>query len=874
MKQGQFPAIIQLADLNGQNGFKIDGENPGDISGNSVSLTGDINQDGYADIVIGAPGYQSFTGRSYVIFGKSNIGNGGLIPLSSLNGNNGFKLDGEVVNDLSGFTVHTGDINGDGISDLLIGAYNHNNGMGRGYVLFGKKSIGTGGILPLSSLDGTNGFKLDGETNGDASSFSLSALGDVNGDHYIDLLIGAHGYLMSSGVGRTYLVFGSPGIGAGGLIALSSLNGKNGFKVDGEFVGDYSGYAVSLGDLNNDGYSDLLIGAWGYQNRTGRCYVVFGNRDIGNGGLIALSSLNGINGFKLNGEMSGDSTGYSISGVADINGDSYPDLLINSNYENTAYVVFGSAIIGRSSQIDLGSLDGVNGFKIKSEPGSGGHAVSDAGDINGDGYHDLIIGWGTGEGNGRVYVIFGSAQIGSSGTFLLSDLNGSNGFKLDGETADSQTGVSVSGVGDCNGDGIADIIIGANTFNVRTGRSYVVFGDAPPELINNTLWIYPGASLLISSSDLAATDKNHDKNSLVFVPSEVTHGRFERVSQSGVSAVNFTQKEISSAQIRFVHDGSSTLPGYQITVRSSGIAWTGPQAATVNFVTPPRLEHAFLKINPPEEIQLTTDNLLAIDDRTQPDDLIFSISQIKNGYFTSTHEWGTSIVDFIQQDILDGRIYFVAEYPQLPAFMVSVSNGWLSCTGCPKAADVVGPEDDSPHAWLTILSTLGSLIGIPVLKVIIENCLKRRFFSQFGNTPAELITRQILEKLWIGICSLVTQDQYRSYILAVAPIVTELHLDINRWNNDGRYQLNVMSAVATATEEKFVRCSNPIYRFFSGFCYSEASPEEIEQESVGIARRANQIMQNVGLFAHPQHAVPAYQPPPYQPGVINVHQNF
>ena len=107
MKQGQFPAILPLASLNGQNGFKIDGENNGDQSGWSVSAAGDINGDGYADLLIGAQGYPagSYKGRSYVVFGGLEVGSSGDILLSSLNGTNGFKLDGENNGDDSGYSV-------------------------------------------------------------------------------------------------------------------------------------------------------------------------------------------------------------------------------------------------------------------------------------------------------------------------------------------------------------------------------------------------------------------------------------------------------------------------------------------------------------------------------------------------------------------------------------------------------------------------------------------------------------------------------------------------------------------------------------------------------------------------------------------------
>ena len=124
-----------------------------------------------------------------------------------------------------------------------------------------------------------NGFKLDGENNGDYSGFSVSTAGDINGDGYADLLIGAYGYPGGNNKGRSYVVFGGPGIGSRGYLLLSSLNGANGFKLDGENNGDCSGISVSAaGDINGDGVADLLIGAYGYpQQYAGRSYVVFGD---------------------------------------------------------------------------------------------------------------------------------------------------------------------------------------------------------------------------------------------------------------------------------------------------------------------------------------------------------------------------------------------------------------------------------------------------------------------------------------------------------------------------------------------------------------------------------------------------------------------
>ena len=496
-----FPPVLQLSDLDGTNGFVLDGELAGDASGFTVSAAGDINGDGIADLIIGASTADpngSASGRSYVVFGKTT-GFSTPLALSSLDGSNGFVLDGEAAEDFSGVAVSAaGDINGDGIDDLIIGADGADpnvSASGRSYVVFGR-STGFSSPLSLSSLDGTNGFKLDGQDVFDLSGRAVSAAGDVNGDGVDDLIIGAP-FASPNGSysGRSYVVFGRT-TGFSSALALSSLDGNNGFVLDGEAAGDYSGYSVSAaGDINGDGIDDLIIGAsYADANGTnsGRSYVVFG-KTTGFSSSLALSSLDGLNGFMLDGEAAGDRSGRSVSAAGDINGDGIDDLIIganrasvNGNYSGRSYVVFGKTT-GFSSSLALSSLDGTNGFMLDGEAagdGSGG-SVSAIGDLNGDGIDDLIIGAlgadANGGNSGRSYVVFGKAT-GFSSPLPLASLDGSNGFMLDGESAGDISGVAVSAVGDVNGDGVADLIIGASgadpNGNNQSGRSYVVFGNA------------------------------------------------------------------------------------------------------------------------------------------------------------------------------------------------------------------------------------------------------------------------------------------------------------------------------------------------------------------------------------------------------------
>ncbi|MBS0351114.1 MAG: FG-GAP repeat protein, partial [Proteobacteria bacterium] len=687
MKQGQFPEIIKLGDLNGQNGFKIDGENTGDHSGWSVSAAGDVNGDQCQDLLIGATQFYNSTGRCYLIFGSPNVGAQGIISLSDLNGLNGFKLDGENENDQSGtYVAGLGDLNGDRYDDLVISANQYGNSTGRTYVVFGAINIGSNGLIKLGELNGANGFKLDGENNGDICGKSVK-LANINGDSYSDLIISAVGYPLGNHMGRTYVVFGSLDIGKSGLVNLTELNGINGFKLDGENNNDYSGISVDIaGDFNGDGHNDIIIGAYttvGAQK--GRTYVVYSEFKVSDDGIIRLASLNGTNGFKLNGENNNDHSGVSVNRIGDFNKDGYDDFIIGApkylggNGKGRSYVIFGNFSIGNKTAISLSVLDGFNGFKLdgesKADSAASNTMVSDIGDINGDGYADLIIGadyYPAGGGVGRSYVVFGHSEIIEEGIFNLSSLNGVNGFKLDGENINDLSGRAVSGAGDLNGDGVSDLVIGAHSYpnGVARGRSYVIFGDIPPVLVNNTLPVYAGAVIPLTGIYLSAYDLNHDNNTLIFTPTNVSHGYFEAIDNSGVVLSNFTQLQLLENQIRFVHDGGAVPPSYNITVRSAGIAWVGPAPANISF-TSLALKNNQLTINQGQTVILREDNLSA--EGGSEDTLTFEISDLEQGRFELIVSPGEPITTFGQQNITDGIVCFIHNGATLaPAYNVIV----------------------------------------------------------------------------------------------------------------------------------------------------------------------------------------------------------
>jgi hypothetical protein len=389
------------------------GEASEELLGWSVSGAGDVNDDGYDDLVIGAP-YWSIgvgPGRACV-----HSGDGGSLLWAS---------NGEAQYDALGYSVSgAGDVNNDGYDDFIAGAPRNDvagNAAGRAYVYSGQ----TGSVL----------WTFTGEGELDYFGLSVSGAGDVNNDGYDDLIVGAARDWSGdpwAEPGRAYVYSGQ----TGGLLHTFTA----------EATYDVFGWSVSgAGDVNDDGYDDLIVGAPGH-HFDGRAYVYSGS----SGSIL----------WTFDGQAD-DHLGYSVSGAGDVNNDGYDDLIVGANGR------YGGSDDAGRAYVYSGQTGGLlHTFTGEANGDYFGHSVSGSGDVNNDGYDDLIVG---APGNDAGGVRAGRAYVfsGETGALLCT---------FDGESDSSELGMSVSGAGDLDNDGFHEVIVGAphsDAAGRRSGRAYV-----------------------------------------------------------------------------------------------------------------------------------------------------------------------------------------------------------------------------------------------------------------------------------------------------------------------------------------------------------------------------------------------------------------
>ncbi|HYE45070.1 MAG TPA: hypothetical protein VEA44_04770, partial [Caulobacter sp.] len=404
----------------------------------------------------------------------------------------GVTATGRDTFEFAGGALAAGDLNGDGLTDWIVGARSFDGDAGAGsgavYVVFGDED-GLPTNITLADLDGTDGFRIEGTNGTNYLGYAVAAGRDINGDGIDDLVVGAPG-LDDTGAeaGGVYVIYGKQ-TSFGAVVDVGDLTAADGANIDGVVAGDRLGRNIALGDVNGDGFADILIGSLfsdGYAAEAGNAWVVFGV----DGGLpldVDLNTLDGTNGFRLDGGNTGDRFGGSVA-IGDINGDGLEDIIVGASaqsgsfsYGGAAYVIFGSED-PFSAVLNMQLLNGTNGYRIDAESADDrlGSSVAYGGDVNGDGIGDIVLG-APGVGGfytGAAYVLFGGASPGAS--FSLAGLDGDNGFRVDGTSLYDTVGMTVGGAGDVNGDGFDDIVLGslrARPGGVNyAGTAWVVFG--------------------------------------------------------------------------------------------------------------------------------------------------------------------------------------------------------------------------------------------------------------------------------------------------------------------------------------------------------------------------------------------------------------
>ncbi len=491
-------ALVYLGSASGlaaTHAWAVEGGQANAALGTSVGTAGDVNGDGYAEVIVGAPGYDDDgvdEGRALLFMGSAS----GPRPSPDWTGEGG---QAQAYYGCSAGTA--GDVNGDGLGDIIVGAFGYDNGQaeeGRALVYQGT----TSGIATAA------GWVTEGNSS-EARYGSSVAAGDLNGDGYSDVAVGAPGFDGGEAdEGRVQLFYGSS----------SGLATSPAWTAEGNQAGALFGSSVALADVTRNGFAELIVGAPGASNGEaleGRAFVY-----AGSGGGPPSVPL-----WTAEGNQAGAAFGTIVAGLEDVNGDGGGDLLVSAPYyDNGALVDAGRVYVYACINQELSpeprrilDSDQANAWF--------GLGAGSAGDVNGDGFSDVIVG-APGYANtlyreGRVYVFHGS----------LSGLPATANWVQEQEVPNAWFGFAVGRAGDVNGDGYSDVIVGAPMAAApmaRAGRAYVYLGSATG-LAAGPVWTVDGPyyDVRFGESVAAAGDVNGDGYADILVGAPHAQGDLE-----------------------------------------------------------------------------------------------------------------------------------------------------------------------------------------------------------------------------------------------------------------------------------------------------------------------------------------------------------
>jgi ankyrin repeat protein len=371
-------------DMNTTCDLIFEGESEGDFFGSTVSC-GDIDNDGYDDILVGAFGYNNNQGRAYLYWGRKR---------NSMDANPDKIFDGQAEEGACfslgcpGIVIY--DIDNDGYRDIIFGASRALpypcDGIGHAYLYYGNTK---------ELMDAAYDLIFTSENSGDNFGFATGC-GDVDNDGYGDIIIGARFYpgggLQGDCIGRAYLYYGGSRL---------NIDAKADVIFDAESKDKrlFFGQGIICIDQNKDGFDDILIGAQGYKERQGRAYLFYGD---------TRANLDTVADKTFDGEVELSDYGFIII-CGDIDGDDNNDIVIGADYirqqVGRAYIYWGSELSGPSPKPGR-IFTGEN-------PGEWFSQGLACGDVNNDGYDDLVIGalgYKAGSEQGRAYLYYGGPR--------------------------------------------------------------------------------------------------------------------------------------------------------------------------------------------------------------------------------------------------------------------------------------------------------------------------------------------------------------------------------------------------------------------------------------------------------------------------------